>query len=97
MALLFPKQCAFSESTSLTVEVVPVFLKCKGDRKCHMEEAAVLDASPVLSGGTSDKVPILHLICGSSGMCSKAEAKDLNFAAGKKKTTQNKTITHRLR
>lgn len=85
MALLFPKQCALSESTSLPVEVVPVFLKCKGDRKCHMEEAAVLDASPLLSGGTSDKVPILHLICGSSGMCSKAEAKDLNFAAGKKK------------
>ena len=84
MALLFPKQYAFSESTSLTAEAVPVVLKCQGDKKCHVAAAAVLAASPLLSGGTSDKVPILHLICGSSGMCSKAEAKDLSFAAVKK-------------
>lgn len=61
MAVLFPKQHAFSESTSLTAEVVPVLLNCKGDKKCHVKEAAVLAASPLLSGRTSDKVPILYL------------------------------------
>lgn len=61
MAVLLPKQHAFSESTSPTAEVVPVFLNCKGDKKCPVEEAAVLAASPLLCGGTSGKVPILYL------------------------------------